>query len=178
MYDALDSGLVSGFPGIKGCDKDVLAIPGFDSRIIPDFPSQVVGAGEFELIKKLLPVVGPLTVHVIFAGLLWWGGGEQDGVAHPGELADEIPRRSGFKVLGDFEAEAGLEPLIDFPLLLFQVDMSEILLGDQELARRNIHPVHSEDLWHPHLSSARCPSPLAASHINEAGRELQTEKMA
>lgn len=177
MHDALDSGLVSGFLRFTSCDKDVLAIPGFDSRIIPDLPSQFVGAGEIELIKELLPVVRPLTMEVIFAGLLWRGGGEQDGVAQPGELAYEIPRRSGFKVLRDFEAEAGLEPLIDSPFLLFQVDMPEILLGDQELARRNIYPIDPKDLWHLHLSSARCPGSLAASHIKEAGGDLRTEKM-
>jgi len=85
MHDREDTRLLTGKAGIAAGSKDVLTIPRFNSFFVPDFPAQVIHAGEAVSIKKFLPVGRPLAINMMLAMLARAGGSENYNVRMAGE---------------------------------------------------------------------------------------------
>ena len=103
MNDGFDPRLLPGVFRASPRPKHILAVPWFDSRVIPKLPSNKIIANKIMAIKEFLPISGPLAIDMMLAPLVWSGSAKQNQICMSYDRCNECLGRRFWKMLGYFQ---------------------------------------------------------------------------
>jgi hypothetical protein len=166
MNDCGDPGFFASVGAVSTSEEEILSIPSFNGRHFPDLPADLILANEAAFIEESLPVVRPLAVDVMLAGLPWAGSREKNVVGVGDESVDQGACGCGLKVFCDFEAKNQIKAPMSNPRLGEVCEANEI--GRYvELGSGNMNPVNSPDVLNAILEGGSQPGASAAADIEK-----------
>src|SRR5262245_5508861 len=134
MNDGFQPAFLSRAESVAPGHEHVLPIPDVDTGLVPDSPSNGVGAGESTGIEPLLPVGRPLAVDVVLTTLARTRGREDEFGRMGSERFDEQPAVEFVEMLCHLQAQRDVERPVESPRPA-QIDDTEQVWRHQKISR-------------------------------------------
>jgi hypothetical protein len=123
------------------------------------------------LIKKILPVGGPLAIHVMLAMLTRACGGEDDEVRMPRQGVDQGSGMRFVEMFGHLQAQHGIEALAQIPRL-GEILRAKTIRRDQQLIGGSLDAINAHVIRDASFGGGVKPGSGAATHIQEVGGDF------